>query len=212
MAAITAAQPKIDAFNVAMYRAELPGMTTGMSDDALKLAGRSPEMTEQLEDLRDDGWQVVLGTPGGGSSCNKSAKIITMDPNNLTNAGDTIRTMAHEAGHAGYEKTTDLSSREAYLNGELGDEGQATLNNIEIQREILANGGPDIGISGNSANHAAYNAAFDEYEKTGDEAAARDAIAAIFGAGEVPSVKKPDGTPYADYNEYYGSWYDANVP
>ncbi len=208
---ITPVQPKIDAFNVAMYKAELPGMTTGLSDDALELAGRSPELTEQLERLRDAGFQVNVGVAGEGSFCSKGANpSITIDPNDLTNATDAIQTLAHEAGHAEYEHTPDTSSRENYLTSMLGDEGQATLNNIRIQREILANGGADIGIAGNSGNHADYNAAYDEFERTGDEEAARNAIGAIFGAGEVPSVPRDDGSSYADYNEYYGEFYDEH--
>jgi hypothetical protein len=43
-----------------------------------------------------------------------------------------------------------------------------SLKNIEVQREILANGGPDIGLAGDPRNHAAYNQAYDEYLKSGN--------------------------------------------
>lgn len=80
------------------------------------------------------------------------------------------------------------------------------MSNIRAQREIVANDGTDIGIAGNSANHAAYNGAYDQFLQDGDMAAARQAIGAKFGAGEVTSNT---GQSYADY---YGGWYDKAFP
>jgi hypothetical protein len=51
-----------------------------------------------------------------------------------------------------YSYTPDYSSKAAYVNGTLADEGAATMKNIEVQREIKANGGPNIEIAGNPAN------------------------------------------------------------
>lgn len=110
--------------------------------------------------------------------------------------------LSHEVGHATYTYTPDYSSNAAYVNGALADEGAATMKNIQIQREILANGGPDIGIAGTPANHAGYNAAYDAYLKTGDASAARQSIGTIFGSGEQTS------TTGQTYSDYYGSWYD----
>lgn len=80
------------------------------------------------------------------------------------------------------------------------------MNNIKVQREILSNGGPDIGVAGNSANHAAYNAAYNQYIKDGNASAAQQAIGAKFGTGEITSNT---GQSYADY---YGGWYDKTYP
>lgn len=99
----------------------------------------------------------------------------------------------------------DDSSREAYVNGALADEGAATMNNIKIRREILANGGQDIGIAGNSANQSAYNTAYDTFLKDGNAKAARQAIGAQFGEGEITS------NTHQPYAEYYGSYYDKFV-
>jgi type VI secretion system secreted protein VgrG len=115
------------------------------------------------------------------------------------------QTLAHEVGHATYPYSENVSSKAAYVNGTLADEGAATMNNIKVQREILAKG-TDIGIAGNSANHAAYNKAYDEFVKDGDAAKARQAIGSIFGSGEKTSTT---GQSYADY---YGSWYDKTYP
>ena len=88
------------------------------------------------------------------------------------------------------------------MNGTLADEGAATMKNIQVQREITAAGGPDIGIAGNSANHASYNNAYNQYLKDGNAAAARQSIGTTFGKGEITSTT---GQPYPDY---YGGWYD----
>ena len=81
------------------------------------------------------------------------------------------------------------------------------MKNIEVQREIVKNGGPDIGIAGNSANHPSYNAAYDQYLKDGNAAGARDKIGQIFGNGE-----RVSGPTNPTYNEYYGGWYTQNYP
>ena len=201
---------RISEFNAAFLQQDAPGMTTGMNQDALELAGRSPELTQSLEDLEEEGWQVVVGTAGGGSFCSRGSSTITIDPDDMTTAEAMIQTLAHEVGHAEDEETEpDMSSRQAYLDDRLAGEGAATLENIRVQRELLANGGPDIGIAGSASNHADYNAIFDQYEQDGDAAAAEAAIARVFGAGEVPSVPRPDGSSYTDYNEYYGEYYDS---
>ncbi len=197
-------------FNAAMLAQDAPTMTTGMTPDALELAGRSPELTQALEDLADDGWQVVIGPAGDGSKCSRASSTITIDANYLSNPTEIVRSLSHETGHAEDEEDEpDMSDRQSYLDSQLAGEGAATLQNIRVQREILANGGSDISISGNSANQAEYNRIYDQFEIDGDEAAAEAAIARVYGAGEVPSVPREDGTDYADYNEYYGEYYDS---
>lgn len=120
------------------------------------------------------------------------------------------QTLSHEAGHATYPYKSDFSSKSAYVNGALADEGAATMNNIKVQREILANGGPDIGIAGNGANHPVYNKAYDQLLKDSNATAARQTIGQQFGNGEISSVKV--GGKNLTYNEYYGSWYDKAYP
>ncbi|WP_173632769.1 hypothetical protein [Paramixta manurensis] len=85
------------------------------------------------------------------------------------------------------------------------DEGAATLNNIKVQREILKNGGADIGTAGNPANQPSYNRIFNalEYEKI-SEVQARSKIGRIFGKGELTS----NTGQY--YEDYYSGWYDKH--
>ncbi len=179
---------------------------TGLGNDVDALAAKSPTLQKQLEELQKDGWKIVYGKPGGGSFADRSTKTITLDPNGKGDTAGTVQTLAHEAGHAKYPYVPDESSRDKYVKGALADEGAATLNNIKVQREINDAGGPDIGIAGNTANHKAYNDAFDQFKKDGDEAKARDTIGGIFGKGEKTSnTNQP-------YEEYYGSDYDKRHP
>lgn len=201
-------QPALDAvaaFNSVMMQAEMPGMTNGLSTSAIDLAARSPELVSSLEDLEAAGWQVVVGTAGRGSFCSRGANpTITIDANDLANDLSAVQTLAHEAGHAEYNSNPDTSTRENYVNDMLADEGAATMENIRVQREILENGGADIGIAGRAANHPNYNAAFDQYLIDGDAEACRNAMGQIFGQGETTSNT---GEPYEDY---YGGFYDRH--
>ncbi len=167
------------------------------------LAAKSPSLTRDLQALQNAGWTIVAAS-GGGSFCNKGTKTITIDTTANNSAALVTQTIAHEAGHARYTANVDTSSRTAYVRTQLADEGAATLSNIRAQREIIANGGADIGIAGNSANHAAYNAAYDAFVAGGSEVDARDAIGTIFGNGERTSNTNQT------YTDYYGSFYDAN--
>ena len=88
----------------------------------------------------------------------------------------------------------------------MADEGAATMNNIKVQREIQNTDGTDIGIGGNQANHPAYNAAYDQYQKDGNAAACRDAIGSHYGNGERTSNSGQT------YNDYYGDDYDRRFP
>ena len=183
---------------------------TGLDDEVNKIAAKSPSLQKDLDKLQKDGWDVKYGPVGEGSFVNKKAKQIVIDGAKKATPLLAVRSLAHESGHALYNYTPDYSSKAAYVNGALEDEGAATLNNIRIQREIVANGGDNMGISGNSANHEIYNKAYDQMLKDGNADAARKAIAKQFGAGETSSVKV-DGKSL-NYNDYYGGWYDKSFP
>ena len=183
-----------------------PPVKTGLGGDVDQLAAKSPSLQNDMKALQDDGWKIAYGDAGKGSYADRIAKTITIDGSEKGNAASVVQTLAHEVGHATYDYKPDLSSKLAYVNGCLADEGAATLNNIKVQREILAASGPNIGIAGNPANQVAYNAAFDQFVKDGNAPSARQVIGAIFGSGEVTSTT---GQPYADY---YGSWYDKTYP
>jgi type VI secretion system secreted protein VgrG len=165
-------------------------------------------MQRDIKKLQDDGWAIEYGPAGAGSHADRTSvpPKIVIDGNYRNNPNGATQTLAHEVGHATYNYTPDYSSKAAFVNGTLADEGAATMNNIAVQREIKAAGGPDIGIAGNPANQAAYNTAYDQFKTDGDAAKARDSIGAIFGNGEKTS------TTNQSYSDYYGGWYDTNYP
>lgn len=185
-----------------------PPVKTGLGEDVDQLAAKSPSLQRDLKALNDSGWEIGYGRPGGGSYADRASRPpkITIDGAQRSNPRSATQTLAHEVGHATYPYEPDVSSKSAFVNGALADEGAATLNNIKVQREILTNGGPDIGIAGNRANHAAYNKTYDQFLKDGNAPAARENIGKQFGQGEITSNT---GQPYA---EYYGGWYDKAYP
>ena len=188
-------------------RRATPNVVAELSDEVLNLAARSPSLMDGLRVLEEAGWEITFGSAGAGSSANRARQQIILDPVHVSgDPAQAIQVLSHEVGHARYNYVPDHSSRDAFLAGTLADEGAATMENIRVQREILASGGPDIGIAGNWANHGEYNAAYDEFLRTGDATAARERIGQIFGNNEVTSTT---GQTYA---EYYGGWYDRQYP
>ncbi|MDM7553622.1 type VI secretion system tip protein TssI/VgrG [Xanthomonas fragariae] len=187
-------------------------VTTGLGADVDRIAADSPALQSDLQALQADRWTIEYGPAGRGSYADRDANppVIVIDGAQQGNAAQTAQTLSHEVGHAMYDYQPDFSTKDAYVNGALADEGAATLNNIKVQREILnaTQQGTDIGIAGNSSNHAAYNAAYEQFLVDGDAAKAREAIGGIFGTGEKSSVLV--NGQQVNYHDYYGDWYDHN--
>lgn len=181
--------------------------SSGYGKDVDSLVDKSPTMKNDIATLKKRGWTFEEGEPGKGTFANRQKRVITVDKNELGNPDEVVQSLSHESGHALYEPNIDVSSREAYLNSTLSDEGAATLNNIRVQREIIANKGGDIGIAGNPANQTQYNRIYDSLERGAiKESEARTQIGRIFGKGEQTS------TTGQYYEDYYGGWYDKNYP
>lgn len=180
---------------------------SGLGQNVDDIAGKSPTLQKDMQELKEAGWTTQYGPNGQGSHADRDKKVITIDGNLKNDPAQATQVLAHEVGHAKYDYKPDYSSKQSYLRGAMADEGAATMKNIEVRREILANNGPDIKIAGNSANHPAYNAAYDQYVKDGNAAAARDKIGAAFGNGE-----RVSGATNPTYNEYFGGWYDKAFP
>ncbi|MBE4965546.1 type VI secretion system Vgr family protein [Enterobacter cloacae complex sp. P24RS] len=181
--------------------------SSGYGKDVDSLVDKSPTMKNDIATLKKRGWTFEKGEAGKGTYADRQKRVITVDKNELGNPDAVVQSLSHESGHALYEPNIDLSSRDVYLNSALSDEGAATLNNIRVQREILANKGGDIGIAGNPANHSQYNRIYDSLERgTIKESEARTQIGRIFGKGEQTS------NTGQFYEDYYGGWYDKNYP
>jgi type VI secretion system secreted protein VgrG len=149
---------------------------SGLGQNVDDIAGKSPTLQKDMQELKEAGWTTQYGPNGQGSHADRDKKVITIDGKLKNDPAQATQVLAHEVGHAKYDYKPDYSSKQSYLRGAMADEGAATMKNIEVRREILANNGPDIKIAGNSANHPAYNAAYDQYVKDGNAAAARDKI------------------------------------
>ncbi|WP_342325076.1 type VI secretion system tip protein TssI/VgrG [Kosakonia sp. BYX6] len=173
-------------------------------EDTINQINKSPTLQTQLRELKQKDWAIQPGAAGGGSYAIGENRLIVIDPEHMATTNETVETLAHEAGHAMYPVTPDFSSRENYINSQLMDEGGATLNNIKIQREILANGGIDIGVAaGSDATEAAYKQAYDKM--VSGEISRNDAMQAI---GKVVGKYEVASGTVQKYDDYYGSQYD----
>ena len=204
-AGVAASAPAETSKNATPQASNVP--SSGYGKDVDSLVDKSPTMKNDIATLKKRGWTFEEGEAGKGTFANRQKRVITVDKNELGNPNAVVQSLSHESGHALYEPNIDFSSRDAYLNSTLSDEGAATLNNIRVQREIIANKGGDIGIAGNPANQTQYNRIYDSLERGAiKESEARTQIGRIFGKGEQTS------TTGQYYEDYYGGWYDKNYP
>jgi hypothetical protein len=181
-------------------------LKTGLGEDVDKLESLSPSLQKDFAELKKDGWTFSYGKAGGGSTTMRDKKRITIDGAEKGHPAAAVQSLAHEVGHAINHDALDGTSKAAYVNSTLSDEGAATLENIKAEREIIANGGQDIHIAGNSANAASYNKAYDQLQKDGNVAKARQTIGDIFGKSEITS------NTHEPYSTYYGKAYDKAHP
>ncbi|HVG20388.1 MAG TPA: DUF6782 family putative metallopeptidase [Blastocatellia bacterium] len=189
--------------------------TTGLGNSVDKIIGKSPKFTKKIKDLQADGWKIQYGAAGKGTYVDKKAKTIVIDSNQKKNANEAVTSLAHEAGHAGYNNKytppTGLKKEEyvkANVKDNLADEGEATLTNIELKRDLKANGGPDITVAG--AHAGEYEKIYDKYPDPKDRQKARDEIGDTFATKERPSTA-PDKTYNEYYSKTYEDFYDKNV-
>ncbi|MET0383072.1 MAG: hypothetical protein ABW032_06575 [Burkholderiaceae bacterium] len=180
-----------------------PGVARlGLGEEIDRIFNKSPKLQSDWSTLSRQHWRIEYGRNGGGSFADRQQKTITVDGSKRNDPAAVVSTLSHELGHAMYDYVEDTSSRENYVRGCLADEGAAELNRLRARREILDNGGPNIGSP--SSNHVAYNAIYDDFLRDGDVVKARHAIGAIFRNGE-----RTSGT-FELYGDYYGSFYDRN--
>ena len=176
--------------------------------DADALVNQSPTLATQVQQLQQQGWSIQYGPAGGGSYANRAQRRIVVDSNERGNATALTQTLAHEAGHASYSlpppTPMDNLTRQQYVDQNtqrhLRDEGEATLNNLQVRDEIMASGGPDIGVAG--ANSGQYQQTWRQYQSGAiDRTTAREQIANAFGTEHTSTTGE-------DYRTYYGQPYE----
>jgi type VI secretion system secreted protein VgrG len=190
-------------------RVENLNVLTDATPEQKDIISKSPSLVERLEahQNRPDA-KIIEGTPGGGSSYDPTNGTLTIDPEHAK--GNTLaKVLAHESGHFP-QHSCDLppytDSENSYVNCRVDAEGTAVLQNIKVQREIIANGGPDIGINGSFPQ--VYNQIFDQQEAgliSKSEAEAR--IGSIIGQFERSSLAPDvalDSGERAKFQEKHG--------
>lgn len=165
---------------------------------------KSPTLQANIQQLGQDRVTVKWGSTGQGTYYDESARQLVFDSNSKGHGSQISRSLAHEFGHHAFREPQDISSRSAYVNHQLRDEANATLNNASVRDEILRAGGPDIGISGSNAK-TYENIAGDFHSGKISRDSALQGIANAFG-NEHPSV-----APSVTYNDYYGNFYDTKI-
>jgi type VI secretion system secreted protein VgrG len=192
-------------------------VSTGLGKKVDDLVAKSPKLTENLKKLEGK-CDIVYGEAGKGTYYDKNAlprPKIVIDPNDKDNPESVVQSLAHESGHALYTLDPyvppDGLTKEEYVaknvNRNLKDEGEATMTNAEVRREILDNGGPDIGVAGSQSEK--YKKIAEKYPDPKDRDKARQEIGDVFADGETPSGSQNAGKTYRDYyGKPYADHYD----
>ncbi|WP_240336200.1 XVIPCD domain-containing protein [Stenotrophomonas sp. B1-1] len=177
-----------------------------LADPSLvSLLAKSATLREGLAQVERDGLEVVWGRSGGGTYLVPGEKIV-IDEDAIGQGNRIARSLSHEVGHHGFSEHLDPTSKQAYVNTLLRGEAAATLSNVQVQQEIVAAGGADIGVSGTGDRPRQYGAIAAELQAGRiSRNEALDQIAQVFKT-EVPSVG-----PHANYELYYGAHYDQHV-
>lgn len=176
-----------------------------INEEAWKIASKSPTLLDEWEKLKADGWGFTFkpneGTYTRYGDSGHSGKVINIDPSLKNDPAQLVNAISHEIGHARYgAPNIDRSSRDSCIQSQLDNEGAATMNMIKVEREILANGGPDIVRPGGSDDK--FERIYDTYlQAGGTQGAYQTAITAI---GRHFGSLHPSTEPASTYDDYYG--------
>jgi len=169
------------------------------------LLAKSPTLQAGLSQARRDGIVIEWGPAGRGTYLVPGVKIV-IDENAIGQGPRIARSVSHEVGHHLFTEDPDRTSKQSYVNSKLRGEAAATLSNVQVQREIVAAGGPDIGVSGTGSRPQQYGAIAVELQAGRiNRSQALEQIAKVFKT-EAPSVG-----PHATYELYYGAYYDQHL-
>ncbi|WP_447933830.1 XVIPCD domain-containing protein [Stenotrophomonas lactitubi] len=131
---------------------------------------------------------------------------IVIDENAIGQGSRIARSLSHEVGHHLFTEPENRTSKQAYVNSKLRGEAAATLSNVQVQREIVAAGGPDIGVSGTGNRPQQYGAIAAELQ-----AGQINRNQALGQIAEVFKTEAPSVGPHANYELYYGAHYDQHI-
>jgi len=131
-----------------------------------EIIAKSPTLQSALADLRADGWDIIYDSSihAAGNTVKGDLKIIKINSKYQDVPLVVVGILAHETGHALDPREPDWSSEAAFVQSRLLREGEATLYNIKIQREIGNAFGTTIALTGKTANRGFYNEIYDKVE------------------------------------------------
>ncbi len=164
-----------------------------LTQETKALASLSPRLKLQMEDGPKQ--NIIYGPEGEGTYIFEKLNIINIDSSKRDDPIKTVRSLAHELGHKDGPVVDDESLRSC-----MDSEGAAVLNVMIVREEILANGGPDIGIAGGSPYEEDYLAIYEDY-KSG----IMDYKQAIRKIGEIYENEPPSIGSYPTYRALYTS-------
>ena len=169
------------------------------------LLAKSPTLPAGLAQARREGIVVQWGTAGEGTYLVPGVKIV-IDENAIGQGTRLARSLSHEVGHHLFTEPSNRASKQAYVDSELRGEAAATLSNVQVQREIVAGGGPDIGVSGTGSRPQQYGTIAAELQ-----AGRINRSQALGQIAEVFKTEAPSVGPHATYELYYGDFYDREI-
>lgn len=186
-----------------------PTATTNLGSNIDAVVNQSPALARDVQALQTAGWTIRYTTGSEtGSFTDANRHLIVIDSASQANAAQAAQSLAHEVGHANhpnpYTPPSGLTRAEYVArntDAQLAGEGAATLRNAEARAQILAAGGPDVGIAG--AQPAQYDAIYQQYAAGNiTRAQAEQQIGQLFGSGETTSNTNQN------YRAYYSSTYE----
>jgi type VI secretion system secreted protein VgrG len=193
---------------------------TGLGSGVDTVAAKSETLEHNLVALHKAGWVIKYGDKGGGSFTDRDSKTITVDAAERGHTASVLQTLAHESGHASYTPDAysppDGLTRQQYVDRNvdhsLKDEGEATITNLLVRRQLLAAHQVDIGVAGQQSDK--YQQLFAQHQghlnEPGNRDQLREQIGQVFAKGEHPSTD-PKKNYYDYYAKSYGDFYDKQV-
>lgn len=169
------------------------------------LLAKSPTLRAGLAQADHDNLGVEWGPAGGGTYLVPGVKIV-IDENAIGQGSRIARSLSHEVGHHLFTEQPDRTSKQSFVNTALRGEAAATLSNVQVQREIIAAGGPNIGVSGTGNRPQQYGAIAAELE-----AGRINRNQALSQIADVFKTEAPSVGPHATYELYYGAHYDQHI-
>lgn len=161
---------------------------------------QSATLRAQILQMQQDNINIVAGPPDSGFAFDGEGRRISIEQ--PLDDEQTVSLLAHEVGHgadkAKWTPSQPTMTRDEYVQErvafELLREGRAQFNAVHVRQELLARGGPDIGIPG--TQDAAFQQTYDDFT-TGKITHAQ----AIERMGNIQSTEKPSQGGHATYRD-----------